>query len=371
MKIRNKKITSLILALVMILSSFVMFSCGGDNTPSALTLGEHKVTEAMYSYWASSYKGTVLYTYEDVVNSEEYWNGEIEKGKSVAEYFDEITLEAVKTNLVTSHLFDEYGLSFSEKETKAIDDYIKDLIAERADGSKNMMNTILGEYGVNTKILKSIYLEEEKGAKVFNALYGEGGQRELSDEDYEKFYMDNFVRVQMIYIENINTYKTDEKGNRVTDETGYYVIEELKGDAKKEKDKAVKTVKDALKKGEDFDKLYEKYSELKDYKNGHYYSASSAYGDVFYYRLVSEVMGLKTGEWTALESEMGTCIVKKLELDEGAWNNKDNEAFFGDFETTVQETEYKKLVEKYFADIIVDEEIINKYSISKVTPVYF
>lgn len=371
MKIRNNKITSFVLALVMLFSSFALFSCGSDKTPAVLTLGEHKVTEAMYSYWASSYKGTVLYSYEDVVNSKEYWNTEIEKGKTVAEYFDEITLEAIKTNLVTSRLFDEHGLSFTESETKAVDDYIKDLISERADGSKNIMNTILGEYGVNTKILKNIYLEEEKGAKVFNALYGKNGKMELSESDYEKFYLENFVRVQMIYIENINTYKTDEKGNRITDESGYYVIEELKGEAKKEKDKAVKAVKDGLKKGEDFQALYEKYSELKDYKNGHYYSAASSYGDVFYYKLVSEVMGLKTGETKVLESEMGTCIVKKLPLDEGAWKKKDNEAFFGDFETTVQETEYKKLVEKYFDDIVVDEELVKKYSIAAVTPVYF
>jgi len=120
-----------------------------------------------------------------------------------------------------------------------------------------------------------------------------------------------------------------------------------------------------------FDKLYEEYSELKAYKNGHYYSAAGAYTDVFYYRLVAEVEELEIGETCALESEMGTCIMKKLPLNEGAWKDKANESFFVEYEDTVSESEYRKLVESYFDDITVDEEIIKKYSVADVTPVYF
>lgn len=363
-----KRFVSALLATAMLLC---LCSCGGDRTPAVMTLGEHKVTEAMYSYWASSFKGTYIYSYEDVVNTDEYWATKIDGEQTVAEYFDALTLDAVKANLAVSKLFDEYRLSFTESEIAAIDGYISDLIAERAEGSKNMMNTMLGEYGINTKILKSIYLEEEKGAKVFEYLYGEGGEKALSDKELEEFYLDNYVRVQMIYIENINTYVTDENGNRVTDDSGYYMTEKLKGEAKEKQDAKVRAVKEGLEKGEDFDKLYEEYSELKAYKNGHYYSAAGAYTDVFYYRLVAEVEELEIGETCALESEMGTCIMKKLPLNEGAWKDKANESFFVEYEDTVSESEYRKLVESYFDDITVDEEIIKKYSVADVTPVYF
>ena len=60
-----KRITSIILALVMLLSCLAMTACG-DRTPPALTLEGHKVTEAQYSYWASSYKANYLNSYEDV-----------------------------------------------------------------------------------------------------------------------------------------------------------------------------------------------------------------------------------------------------------------------------------------------------------------
>ena len=290
---------------------------------------------------------------------------------TAAEYLDSVTLDSVKSTLVNSMLFDKYRLSFTKDEEASIDAYISDLIYERAEGSKNMMNALLGEYGINTKILKNIYLEEEKIAKVYNHLFGEGGEKALKDEDIEKFYQDNYVHVQMIYIENISTYKTDEDGKRITDENGYYVVEKLKGDAKDKKDASVKAAQDKIAAGEDFSAVYEEYSELKDYKNGHYYSATANYGDVFYYLLVAKVTELKVGEVATLESEMGTCIVKKLELDEGAWSEKDNEAFFDGIADTASEIAYRDFIESYYEDIVVDEAIIKKYSVKDVTPAYF
>ena len=367
-----KKALSLILALIFCLS---LVSCGGDKTPAVMTLGDHTVTEAMYSYWASSYKGNYIYSYEDVKNTAEYWNSKLSEEETVAEYFDSVTLEAVKTNLVASKLFSDYGLSFTESELSSVKAYIADLIVERAEGSKNMMNTMLGEYGINLKILEKIYLEEEKSAKVFDHLYGEGGTKALKDEDFEKFYKDNYVHLQLIYVNDAYEYVTDSEGNRVTGEDGYYKTQDLSAEDKAEKEATIKKVQDGLAAGEDFDKLYEEYSELKTYKNGYYYSAADSYSDMLYYRLVAECEKLKDGETATVESDTGTCIIKKLSLDDGAWKNEDNADFFGkgaeSFKTLVQEAAYRTLVESYFDDIVIDTEALKKFSVATVTPAYF
>ncbi len=367
-----KRIISLFLGAVVILSCLV--SCG-DNSEAALTLGEHTVTEAMYSYWASSYKGNYMYTYDDVENNDKYWSSELKDGVTVSEYFDDITLDAVKTTLVNSKLFTENNLSFTEKEIDAIDAYISDLIAERADGSKNLMNTMLGEYGINTKILRNIYLEEEKAAKVYSYLFGEGGEYAVGDEEYSEFYKENYVHFDMIYINNAYQYKTDDDGNRITDEDGYYLTEDLSEADKAKKDAEVKAVEDGLNAGESFDELYEKYSELKSYENGYYYSAADSYSDVLYYRLVAEAETLEVGQWVSVQSDTGVCIIKKLELDDKPWENEKNSDFFGkkgaDFKSLVAENAYREFIESYFDDIKVDEEIIKKYSVKDVTPAYF
>ena len=374
MKTNIKKLISLILAAVMTLSCLALTSCG-DSSATALKLGDFKITEAMYSYWASSYKGSYMYSYSDIKNTDEYWNSEIEEGVTVAEYFDDLTLDAVKAIRVNEKLFDENRLSFTEKEEQAIDDYISDLIVERAEGSKNMMNTLLGEYGINLKILKRIYLAEEKASKVYNCLFGEGGEMEVDDEEYDTFYKENYVRFQLIYINNAYKYTTDDEGNRITDEDGYYVTEDLSKKEKEKKDAKVKAVVDGLGAGGDFDELYDEYSELKSYKNGYYYSAAESYSDALYYRLVAEAQKLKVGEWTSVESDTGTCIIKKMELDEKPWENKENDDFFGEggesFKDLVSETAYREFIESYFDDIKVDEDIIKKYSVKNVTPAYF
>lgn len=367
---RIKKITAIVLAFCMLVPCLLLTSC--KKSPTVMSLEDYNYTEAMFSYWASRFKGNYLYEYSDITDTEAFWNSEFSEGMTTAEYLDGITLDAVKNNLVASVLFKQYRLSLTAEEKQSIDDYISDLIKERADGSKNTMNTILGQYGINVSILRDIYLEEEKGAKVFNHLFGEGGAMERTEEDLEKFYKENYVRVQMIYIENISTYKTDENGNRVTGEDGYYIIEKLEGEEKEKKDAAVKAVQDGIANGEDFNKLYEEYSELKAYKNGQYFSALAAYDDMdFYYNLIAKVEKAEIGEVVTVESEMGTCIMKKLELDSGAWKNSENEDFFTEYKSLVSEYEYQKLVESYYDKIVVDEEIIKKYSVKNVIPAYF
>lgn len=372
MKIATKKIISLTLAAVMLLMSLA--SCA-DRSPAALTLGEHKVTEAKYSYWASQAKGNYMYSYEDVQNTDEYWQSEIQEGVTVAEYLDDLTLSSVKTTLVACKLFDENGLSFTSEEKKSVSDLIDDLIIERAEGSKNMMNTMLGEYGINTNILEDIYLDEAKISKVNDHLYGEGGEYALTDEDYESFYMENYVHFQMIYINNAYEYVTDEEGNRTTDESGYYMTEDMDPETKAEKDAAIASVQERLAQGEDFNALYEEYSELKAYDNGYYYSAADSYSDMLYYRLVAECESLEIGGYATVESDTGTCIIQKLDLDAGAWADSANKDFFGegaaDFKTLVQETAFRTLLESYFDDITVDEDIVKKYSVATVTPAYF
>ncbi|MBR6675720.1 MAG: hypothetical protein IKL24_00115, partial [Clostridia bacterium] len=316
-------------------------------------------------------KGTYMYTYSDITDTAEFWDSEFSDGMTAAEYLDGLTLDAVKNNIAASALFKEYKLSFTEEEKQQVDSYIDELIKELGNGSRSEFNKLLGEYGINANILKSICLEEQKAAKVYEYLYGAGGPMAQNDEDYEKFYKENYIHVQMIYVENISTYATDDDGNRVTDENGYYIIEELEGEAKEEKDAKVKAVQDGIAGGEDFNELYEEYSELK-YKNGQYFSHLASYDDMnFYYGLIAKVENAEIGEIVTVESEMGTCIMKKLELDSGAWKNEENKDFFGDFKSLVSENAYQALIESYYSNITVDESIVKKYSVKNVMPAYF
>ena len=61
--IHMKKLTAFILAAVMI---FALAACGGKDSPAVLTYGETVITEAMYNYYVSTYKGRYIQSYDDI-----------------------------------------------------------------------------------------------------------------------------------------------------------------------------------------------------------------------------------------------------------------------------------------------------------------
>ncbi len=366
MKNKMKKVLALLLALA---SAFVFSACG-DDSPAVMELDGVEITAAMYHYWASSAKGNYLYTYEDVTDTAECWARDLGNGQTVAEYFDTVTLETVKENLVAMKLFKDYGLKITKSEKEGVDGYIGDVIKEYADGSTKLMNTVLSEYGINTSILKSLYLDETKSTKVFNYLYGDGGKTPLTDEDYENYYNANYVHFQLLYINDAYQYVTDENGNYVTDDSGVYKTEELDAAVKAEKKKLIAEVDEKFQAGEDFYTLYDRYSEMKDYENGYYYATNEAYGDEVFYKLTAAALKAKTGETVKVETGSGTCYIIKLENDAGAWSDGANSDFFDSFKDTVREDAFRATLREYFDDITVDEEAIKEFSVSSVTPAY-
>jgi|GEM_PF-403007 len=373
MKRLLKKSAAIFLAACTVLSCILFSSCSAltkDNSPTVLTLDGHKITEAMYSYWANSHKTQYMYIYEDLQDTAAFWEKEYKDGLTVSEYLDSITLDSIKASLVAKKLFSDYDLSFTKDEKQSIDDYISDLITEYANGDKDFMNNYLKEYGIDLNILRNIYLEEEKPAKVFAHLFSEGGEMELKEEDFNTFYEENYVHFQMIFINNKYRYITDDDGYRITDENGYYKTEELDSETKAEKDALISDIKSRLENGEDFDALYEAHSEMKSYPGGYYYTAAETYDEELYYQLILEAHELEIGEFSVFESESGTCIIKKLALDEGAWKKTENSDFFGDkgeyMTDLAKEIAYRELVESYFDKIKVETKIVEKYSVADI-----
>lgn len=365
----NKTVKRAAAVLLAVCSAFMLFSCG-DSSPSVMELDGAEITSAVYHYWASSAKANYLYSYEDVTDTAECWARDLGNGQTVAEYFDAVTLETVKENLVAIKLFDDYGLKITKSEKEGVDGYIGDIIKEYADGSRKLMNTVLSEYGIDINILKEIYLDETKTTKVFDYLYGDGGKTPLADKDYEDYYNANFVHFQLIYINDAYQYITDEDGNYVTDDSGVYKTEELDAAVKAEKEKLIAEVDEKLAAGEDFYSLYDEYSEMKDYENGFYYATNEAFGDEVFYKLTAAAVKAETGETVKVETDSGTCYIIKLDNDAAAWKDNANADFFDGFTDTVKEDAYRAKLREYFDDITADEEAIKEFSVTKVTPAY-
>ena len=163
-----KRWIALVLALVLLT---LCCSCAAD-TVDVMQYGKSHITANMYRYWLSSYKGTFLYTYSDMTDSDAFWDSVLYDDVTAEEYLNEAVLDNVKRTLVCMELFREKGLRLPASAEDEIDAYIDDLIQENSEGESAL------EGGENAKLdpWDNEYKLEIKGKKVIVISAGPDGE---------------------------------------------------------------------------------------------------------------------------------------------------------------------------------------------------
>ena len=362
-----KKLISVLAACTMIISGAA--ACA-KSSPAVMTYGDSVITEAMYTYYVSTYKGRYINAYDDITDTDEFWLGEIKDGVTGEDVVSELIYGNVAQNLVAAEEFRKAGLKLSESDTNEVDDYIESMTDELASGSRKTLNGYLSEFGVNVNILRDIFLMEVKAQRYFEYLYGEGGSEAIGDSDREEYFSENYVRFQQIYINNIDMYETDEDGYYIQDENGNYKKRDFTDEELAEIQSRIDAVRDGLEAGEDFDTLKEKYSDSKDYDKGYYFSVTTSTNYIT--SVVSAAFALEEGQWTYVEAaeDKGAFFIKRLPLEDGAYNDEDCKDFFEDFDEIIASEKYSEKIEGFFGDIIRDEDYLDSVSVREAAPNY-
>ncbi len=389
------KIAALLLAAVMLCASLI--SCAGYGTP-VMELGETQITENMIEFWLSRYKAQFVYYYGDAIcqqydldKVDQFWG--IKSDAETGETFDDVMsgfiYENAKTYLCALYLFDQLGLSLPAETVSEIDTYMDELLEEYASGSKSEFNALLSAYGVNYKLLRELYIIDEKVDFLQEHLFGVGGTIGVTKIDKENYYRENYVRMRQICIFINERPVKDDEGNYVLDDDGYTKYEDMTA---AETQEARVRADDALKKlasGETFaavSKTYDENSADDNYANGLYISKDSAMGtDAALEKIYNELVGMEVGQVKLIETEGSLHIVEKLELDEGAYDKKENEDFFKFYDSETQGyltyegylrdplflSYINESLEKFSADIKIDEEKLKAKKLSNVEANYY
>ncbi len=224
----SKKIISFLLVCVMLVSALSLASCGGKRV---MEIEDKKISVSVYEveFFMTRMKG-LLQSYGYNVSSSAWWGTIMNsQGLTVDEYYKTQTLKDVSQYMIAQYLFDKEGLEISKDEKKQIDDAI-DVLIEFA-GSKNALNSILSEYGVNISILRDIYIGELKMDKVKEHFFGADGLKaEDGDTRKQEFLEKNYACYKQVFLasyyyetetdKNGDTiYFTDEKANKIAYDT--------------------------------------------------------------------------------------------------------------------------------------------------------
>ena len=349
------KLCACLLAAAVLLS---LAGCAKD--PVAFSYNGTDISTNMYRYWLSSYKGTFMYAYTDMSDTDAFWDSVLFGDVTAEEYLNGAVIDNVKRNLVCLSLFEQYGLSLSDSAVAAIDDYIEELTEEYADGSRQKFNQTLAGYGVNLNMLREIYIMEEKISLLFEYLYADGGPFALTEETLDAYYRENYVRVRHIYVNDAYAYETNDAGYYTYDSAGNAVIRDLTEEELAEKTEKIEAIDKALAEGTDFQTVYETYSEDLYYANGYYLTRETD----FISEVVDAAFSLGIGETVRVKSDYGTHYLMRLELDPFAYNDTASNAdFFNGFTDKVKNDDLLRRLNELLPEVTVVEEEVKKYSI--------
>lgn len=355
---KSKRILTFILALITVMMCFV--SCG--QSASVMEFQKYKVTGNMYKYWMSRYKALFLYTYAGSEDSKTFWDTEIADGVTAEKLFTNIVDENIKKNIICMYLFDKYNLTLTASAEEAIDADIEQLINDIGEGSKKQFNAYAADFGVNEKILKQIYIIEEKIELLRDYLYGQNGVEKITDAQKNDYYKENYVHIKHIFFSTTDKYILDKDGHYQYDAAGNVITEKLTDEEKQRQTVKADAVLARIKEGESFETLLNEYSEdesSKTYTNGFYLSASTDYID----EVTSAAFDMEENEIRLVTSAYGVHIIKKYALDDNAYAKTENKDFFEDFEENVISEVFQKKIMEYINEVKVNTKEKDKYSI--------
>lgn len=417
----SKKIISLALVCVLLLSALSLTSCSGKKVmeieESGVSLSVNEI-----EFFMTRMKG-LLQSYGYGVSSSAWWGTIMNsQGLTLDEYYKTRTLEEASRYMIAQYLFDKEGLELSRDEKDKIKASIDDLV--ELAGSKNKLNSLLSEYGVNIKMLEKIYTGELKMEKLKEYYFGTDGLKaENGEQRKQEYFEESFVCYKQVFIaayyyktvtdDNGDTvYYTDEKANKIAydtkvgvpredvydsgklecdefgetvyytadgkiayDKTGYpkYILD--KDDEKiieyhtAEKIDELGEWAEELASGKkteaEFEDMIDRYSEGED---GHeklylrteagFYEAQSPYS-AYLDEIAAALTEMQDGECRVIDSGAGFHIIYKYEHDKAAYADERHEKVFFGFDAEFVDMLFAEKCREYEDMISIDDEVLD------------
>lgn len=198
---KSSRILALFAALIMILTAC---SSGGADTAVSATYTGGDLPAGVYLYYLATSTSKVtsaLEIYDESVLDETY------EGKNAADWIIDDARKALRTHAVVEAKFTELGLSLGEDVVNYADATLSSFWDKYGYEMK--------QYGIAKSSADLVILNSIKADLLLTALYGEGGEYEITEDELLDYYKENYRRTILLVMSMANmseeSYATKER----------------------------------------------------------------------------------------------------------------------------------------------------------------
>lgn len=236
-----KKILSVLTVGALLITMALSFTACGEDTVKALTIGGQEINAGLYiSYLNSAYNELYSKLTEDAsVDSDFDVYAQTYENKSASEWIIDRAVELCAENIAIKNEASRLGVSL-ESNVKTYIDNLVDYYWTNYN-----YESILAKVGVGQASFKAMVTSNYLKDELLHAIYGEGGEKEVKNDELAKFMVENYARVK-----SYTFTKKDTDGNNKTDEELKNLKDEVEG------------LIAMMKNGGDFDSVIDAYEDL-------------------------------------------------------------------------------------------------------------
>jgi len=241
----KKNITKRVLAALAAVSMMFTAAGCGEGTSWAVKYGAYTANAGVFTYYQmealKEAKSKIQAQDEnaDVSDLKKLKSMTVD-GVDIEEWVNNRAKEKVKKFVAVTRKFDELGLELSADDQANADYYVE-------YGWMYGEGETCEKIGTSKESYKQIIEFSYKEKQIFSYYYGEGGEKEYPEEDYNKYLSENLSRVKMM------TFSLKDKDGNELDAAG-------KADVKTQAEDYLKRANS----GESMDELIKEYEKLKE-----------------------------------------------------------------------------------------------------------
>lgn len=352
MKQTMKRMIAIVLAAALCLS---FAGCYSEENSWSARKGDETLTIGSYIYFlnsAYSLARAEVATDENVLKAEltDYLTDDVKL--TGEQWVENRALNYVNSYFFLHEKFDELGLEFTEDEQTAMDS-TTDSLWTYGKSSYEEMGVAKGSLDQCYSLYNNLY------AKVMFAMYNEGGEMEISEDELKEFFEENFTSYEYF---SVSLTTTDDEGNSVdmTDE---------------EKEATMETINAYVEKINKGDMTMEEAAAeyaaeaLGSEENTSYQGESVLYNDNMSDTFSNALADAEDNETVLAETTSGYFIIRKLptmdKYEEYMSSDSNKTNIFGymkgeDFETYLTEQA------EHFEGVEINEKALKTVKLSKI-----